>query len=179
MARKARKTRKQSEDDQVVSPFAQQHADYGSAVVVDLDGSLGGKRQSMLRVLRNLYPSVVDRWLAEGGPGFDEPQRRAIDHCRSLWNSLGTQRLVANYAGSIPGESGNGNEAEVFARLQLAEYENEIPHAYWSVFEAVVRFDMPAGTAGSHLARNQPQRIAAARTTVGFVASKIAEWRNF
>jgi hypothetical protein len=36
-----------------VNPFAAQHGDYEKATVVDLDGSLGGKRMSMVKVTLN------------------------------------------------------------------------------------------------------------------------------
>ena len=100
-----------------------------------------------------------------------------MDHCRSLWACIGTQRLVANYTGVGGGEG--DREGEVFARAQLAEYKSDIPRAYWEVFENVVRFDMPAGTAGSHLANNPAQQQAHAKNCVGFVASLIAQWRGY
>jgi hypothetical protein len=135
--------------------------------------------QTIGQTVRNLYPMIVDRWLAEGGPGFDEPQRRAIDHCRSLWERLGSQgRLVANYGGMACGSDGEGwTQQEAFA--QLAEYQSDIPFAYWQVFENVCRFDMPAGTAGSHLERHRNSQTTAAKQCVGFVASLIAQWRGF
>jgi hypothetical protein len=144
--------------------------------VVDL-----GSRRSIGKTVRILYPTLVDRWFAEGGVGFEEPQKRAVDHVRMLWNAIGGQgRLVANWRTIGAGSSGPRQRfwehAEAVA--QLAEYEREIPRAYWQVFENVVRFDMPAGRAGSHLDRHAPGRIAAARAVVGFVASKIAEWRG-
>ena len=144
--------------------------------VVDL-----ASRRSIGKTVRILYPSLVDRWFAEGGTGFEEPQKRAVDHIRMLWNAIGCQgRLVANF--DAIGAGGRGPRQRFWehaeAVAQLAEYEREIPRAYWTVFENVVRFDMPAGKAGSHLDRHGPGRIAAARAVVGFVASKIAEWRG-
>jgi hypothetical protein len=134
--------------------------------------------QTIGQTVRNLYPMIVDRWLAEGGPGFDEPQRRAIDHCRSLWERLGSASLVANYDGVGGGSDGDGwTQQEAFS--QLAEYQGEIPFAYWQVFENVCRWDMAAGQAGSHLARSRPSQIAAAKQCVGFVASLVAQWRGF
>lgn len=134
--------------------------------------------KSRQRVIRSLFSNPADRWLAEGGPGFEEPQRRAINHCRSLWASLGSRSLTANYNGVGGGEC-DGHEQEIFARAQLGEYQDQFPTAYWMVFENVVRFEMPAGRAASHLDRHPAARIAAARNTVGFVASKIAEWRGY
>jgi hypothetical protein len=144
--------------------------------VVDL-----ASRRSIGKTVRFLYPTLVDRWFAEGGTGFEEPQKRAVDHVRALWNAIGNQgRLVANL-GAI-GAGGGGPRQRFWehadAVAQLAEYECRIPRAYWTVFENVVRFDMPAGRAGSHLDRHAPARIAAARAVVGLVASTIAERRG-
>ena len=92
-----RKTRRKKKDqirgaqaqEPLVNPFAARHGCFREATVVDLNNELGGGRQKTYRVIRNLHPSVVDRWIAEGGPGFEEPQRRAIDQCRALWRRLG------------------------------------------------------------------------------------------
>jgi hypothetical protein len=184
MAKRARRKRKHDGAESlegVVNPFAAQHATYGEATVVDLSNELGGGRQKTYRVVRNLYPSVVDRWLAEGGPGFEEAQRRAVDHCRSLWHRIGgSGTLVANLnwiGGGHAGRERGLEQAEALA--QLAQYESRIPRTYWMVFENVVRNDMAAGAAGSHLARNSAQAQAHAKNCVGFVASLIAQWRGF
>jgi len=188
MARKARRKRKPVADgagaEPLVNRFAAAHGSYRGATVVDLGNELGGGRQKTYRVIRNLHPTVVDRWLAEGGAGFEEAQRRAIDHCRSLWHRVGgSGTLVANLGWIGSGSSTRGGrergleQAEALA--QLAQYESRIPRAYWLVFENVVRHDMAAGAAGSHLARNSAQAQAHAKNCVGFVASLIAQWRGF
>jgi hypothetical protein len=162
---------------ELVSAEARSHGKYEDTFMPDLAVQNQGKPR-MVKVVRNAHSSTVDKWLAEGGMGFEEPQRRAVEHVRGLWAQLNTGRkLVANYVGA--GGGGGDAEGEIFARLQLAEYEDEIPRSYWMIFENCCRFDMPAGRAGSHLANNDPQRIASARTVVGFVASKIAEWRKY
>lgn len=184
MAKRSRRKKKPEGGesiDSVVNPFAAQHGTYRQATVVDLSNELGGGRQKTYRVIRNLYPSVVDRWLAEGGPGFEESQRRAVDHCRSLWHRVGgSGTLVANLnwiGGGHAGRERGLEQAEALA--QLAQYESRIPRPYWMVFENVVRNDMAAGAAGSHLARNSAQAQAHAKNCVGFVASLIAQWRGF
>ena len=186
MTRKAKRRRKDrivagAGTGGLVNRFAAQHATYGEATVVDLGNELGGGRQKTYRVVRNLYPTLVDRWLAEGGAGFEEPQRRAIDHCRALWHRIGgSGTLVANLSwvgGSRGGRERGLEQAEALA--QLAQYESRIPRPYWMVFENVVRNDMAAGAAGSHLARNSAQAQAHAKNCVGFVASLIAMWRGF
>lgn len=183
MAKKAKrkaKTSSPAEDQGGVNQFTAQHAVYRAATIVDLGNELGGGRQKTYRVVRNLYPSVVDRWLAEGGPGFEEPQRRAVEHCRGLWHRVGgSGTLVANlnWVGGGRGSRERGLE-QAEALAQLAQYESRIPRAYWLVFENVVRNDMAAGAAGSHLAKNSAQQQAHAKNCVGFVASLIAQWRG-
>jgi hypothetical protein len=178
--RKSRRGRKPAEEP-VVNEFAAQHGEYGSALIVDLNNELGGGRQKTYRVIRNLYPDIVDRWLAEGGPGFEEPQRRAIDHCRMLWHRVGSiGKLVSNF--NSTGGGGGGPERgleQMEAISQLALYEKRIPSAYWSVFENVVRHGFTAGEAGTHLATHRPNQIAHAKNSVGFVASLIAMWEGY
>ena len=187
MARKTKRRNREgggrvaADADPIVNEFTARQGTYRPSTVVDLGNELGGGRQKTYRVIRNLYPTVVDRWLAEGGPGFDEPQRRAIDHCRALWQRLGgSGTLVANLnwiGGGNPGRERGLEQAEALA--QLSQYESRIPRAYWRVFENVVRHDMAAGAAGSHLAKNSAQQQAHAKNCVGFVASLIAMWRGF
>ncbi|HEY1605051.1 MAG TPA: hypothetical protein VGF77_05590 [Allosphingosinicella sp.] len=156
--------------------------DYAPDQVIDLSGELGGGRNRQYQVLRLLYPTVVDRWLAEGGPGFEEPQRRAIEHCRALWTRLGTQgRLTARWDG-VGGGRGDRNrvleQAEAHAEIRGYEARLGMPWV-WEVFELVVRHDEPAGAAASKLASNSAQRQAHAKACVGFVASAIAMWRGY
>jgi hypothetical protein len=134
-----------------------------------------------LKVIRSLHATTVDRWLAEGGPGFEEPQRRAIDRVRGLWHVMGTSgKLVAN----LDGVGGSGGMergiAQADAMAAVAQYQDRlgIPYA-WEAFENVVRWDMPAGAAGSHLANNSPQQQAHAKACVGLVASMIAQWERY
>lgn len=180
MARAKRRTKATSAEP-AINPFAAQHGDYGTVTVVDLTGELGGRRQSMVRLLRNMYPSIVDRWLAEGGPGFEEPERRAVEHCRSLWHAAGDcGRLVANF--DYVGGGGGGRERDGWqqadALAQLSEYKKEFPSHVWDIFENIARhdFSIPQATAG--LSSNKSQNQGYARACVGFVASKIAEWRR-
>jgi hypothetical protein len=63
-----------------------------------------------VKAIRRRHQSIVDKWLAEGGPGFDEPQARAINHCRELWHAAGDcGKLVANL--DWIGGGGGGPEA--------------------------------------------------------------------
>ena len=182
MAKAKRKQRiRKVEAEPIISPFTAQHGDYRPGIVVDLDGALGGRRQSMVRVLRNQAATTVDRWLRDGGPGFDAPQARAIAHVRGLWAATGSgPRLVANYSGV--GRVGGGlgdREGYLAALATLGSYQREFPAYVWEAFENVVRFDEPAGKVGSRMANNSAQQQAHAKACVGFVASKIAEWRGY
>jgi hypothetical protein len=184
MGKKVRRKRKELNapaSEPLVNSFAARHGRYCETTVVDLGNELGGGRQKTYRVVRNLHSSTVDRWLAEGGPGFEEPQRRAIDHCRALWRRVGASgALVANLNWVGGGHSSRERGLEQAEALaQIAQYESRIPKPYWTVFENVVRNDMGAGAAGSHLARNTAQQQAQAKNCVGFVASLIASWRGF
>lgn len=172
-----------NDKEPLVNPFAAQHGDYGPAKVVDLGNRLGGGRQKTYNVTKNRAVSLVDKWLEKGGPGFDEPQARAIDHCRALWASAGNcGRLVANYGGFDCGDGGGRERdgwSQTEALAQLAEYEREIPRIYWRVFEMMARDDFSAGEAGIMFAGNDAQRQAHAKSSVGFCASLIAQWRGY
>lgn len=147
---------------------------YSSATFADLK-----ERRQVLRVC---YPNTVDKWLDEGGPGFEEPQKRAIQHCRTLWACAGSAgRQVANYGGMATSECGRewDSLSQTEALAQLARYRQDIPIVYWRVFENMARDDFGAGEAGKLFAGNTPQRIAHAKSSVGFVASLIAQWRGF
>lgn len=151
----------------------------GGLAVVDLVDM--SAKKAIAKTVRILYPSQVDRWMAEGGSGFEEPQKRAIQHVRELWFSSGNVgRLVANLDGVGGGcQSYERGWSQHDALAQMSEYEREIPRAYWMPFENIVRHDVPASRAGRHLAGSRVQQVASARVVVGFVASKIAEWRGF
>lgn len=186
MARRRAGTRKakamaQNTHELLVNAFTAQHGDYREATVVDLNNELGGGRQKTYRVLRVTYPGTVDKWLAEGGPGFEEPQAMAINHVRRLWACAGSLgRQVANYEGFGGGDCGRERGYEQSEALtQLSRYEDQIPRVYWSTFEMLCRDDFGAGAAGAIFADNSPQRIAHAKNCVGFCASLIAQWRGY
>ncbi len=185
MGAKAKKKSKRigvAKEAPLISPFVARHGDYRRELIVDLTGELSGKRQSMVRVVRNAAVTTVDRWLAQGGPGFEAPQQRAVDHVRSLWAITGSgPRLTARYDGTGIPTTGGGSERENYlsALHALEGYEKEFPRYVWEAFERVVRFDEPAGAAGSRMAANNAQQQAHAKACVGFVASKIAEWRRY
>ena len=126
-----------------------------------------------------MYKRQVEEWLFIGGPGFDEPQRAAYEHCRALWEKVGRSRLTANYD-QEPRHSSNGaGWTQQEAMTQLAGYQAKLPAHVWSVFENVARHDSPVGTAGSDLATNTPQQIASAKACVGFALSMVAMWQHY
>ena len=136
-------------------------------------------RTVTLRTLKNMAGNKVEEWLFIGGPGFDEPQRAAYEHCRALWEKVGRSRLTANYD-QEPRHSSNGaGWTQQEAMTQLAGYQAKLPAHVWSVFENVARHDSPVGTAGSDLATNTPQQIASAKACVGFALSMVAMWQHY
>lgn len=149
----------------------------GMSKVVDLDGSLGGKRNSIVPVIINRGGTAVERWINNDRQGlFGESEQRAIRYCQNLWERAeGNMRAVDPSADFVDGPLG---WAQQEAMVELKKIEERVPRPYWSCFENVVRFDEEAGTAGSSLANNNRSAIDAAKTTVAFTASLVAMWRR-
>lgn len=161
-----------------VNPFAAAHGHYEQGTVVDLSGELGGKRMSIVKVLINRGGTAVDRWIANDKAGlFDEPQRKAIEHCRRLWARAEDLRSVDLGRDRIDCSKMEG-WSQHEALEALAGYKRTIPRKFWEVFENVVRFDQEAGVAGSSLSSNSRSAIDAAKTTVAFCAGLIAMWER-
>jgi len=163
--------------DPIVNEFAARQGDYREATVVDLTGELGGRRNSMVKVMLNRGGNAVDRWINDRNNRlFDEPQIEAIEHCRRLWARIDSKQSVMLGDG-IRG-AGVG-QAEHDALCQLDDYKRRLGGAlrpFWEVFENVVRFDMAAGQAGLALSSAGRPAEVAARTTVAFVAGMISQW---
>lgn len=120
----------------------------------------------------NKSASPVIRWKNDGL--LSESQEAAIEHCQRLWRLTDCSgRLVANLDRTIFGCPGDGNMAEIEARDDLHRIKSGFPARYWSVFEAVCRFDEPAGAAGSRLAKDDVTRRTMARAIVCMVADMI------
>ncbi|MES2497109.1 MAG: hypothetical protein V4618_13425 [Pseudomonadota bacterium] len=161
-----------------VNPFAAAHGAYVEGTVVDLSGELGGKRMSIVKVLINRGGTAVDRWIANDKAGlFEEPQRRAIEHCRQLWARAEDLRSI-NLGRDRVDYSAMEGWSQHEALETLAGYKRRIPRPFWETFENVVRFDQEAGVAGSSLASNSRSAIDAAKTTVAFCAGLIAMWER-
>lgn len=117
----------------------------------------------------------LDQWFDAGLPGFEAPARAAIEWCQARWEAWGViGRQCANYS-PTSGTGGGNVVRDVELRDELDEMRAMFPPAYWRVFEGVCRWGMPAGVAGSDLARNNPQAISAARAIVGLIANMIAQ----
>ncbi len=124
-----------------------------------------------LRFVTNRGATTVDRLASTGA--LSESQQAAIRHCQRLWAKLGSQSLVADFdkvVGQVHGDGYSQHEA----LAELHRISKGFPSEYWLVFEAVCRFDEPAGVAGSRLANNKRSSIDAARMVTCFIADLIA-----
>lgn len=161
----------------LVNSFTAQHGHYVDGTVVDLDGALGGKRMSIVKVLLNRGGTAVDRWIANDTRSmFAESEQRAIRYSQNLWvRAEGGLRAVDLTADVVDAPLGWSQQE---ALVELKRLEARVPRAYWNVYENVCRWDEEAGVAGSKLASNSRSAIDAAKTTVAFTASLIAMWRR-
>lgn len=143
-----------------------------------VDGQKVHEYETNVRHIRKPVQSIVDRWFREGGPGFDAPQKRAIEHVEVLWLCAGSVKLVANldFVGGGGGREGGWSQAEALSLLQ--GYKHEFL-SYWTVFEDIVRWNTPATVAGEHLAEHDGRRIEKAKQCVGMIASVIAHTRGY
>ena len=162
---------------ELVNEWAAAHGKYEDGTVVDLDGALGGKRMSMVKVLLNRGGTAVDRWIANDHASiFGESEQRAIRYCQNLWvRADGGVRAIDPTADIVAAPLG-WSQQEAFT--ELCKIEKRLPRPYWIVYQNVCRFDEEAGVAGSRLATNSRSAIDAAKTTVAYTASLIAMWRR-
>lgn len=175
MARKrGKKMRAPVEKEPLVNGFAANHGDYRESTVVDLSNELGGGRQKTYRVLLNRGGSALERWIHEQDSKlFGRPQIEAIRHCQRLWGRIDYQSSIMNSTG-IP----STGESEQDARDELNDYAKRLHPNWWSCYENVVRWEMPAGVAGAQMANNSRTQVEAAKLATAFVASMIAMWRG-
>ena len=145
--------------------------------VVDLDGSLGDKRNSIVSVIINRGGSALERWIGSDRSGmFGEGEQRAIRYCQNLWaRAEGNLRAIDPGAERLDDIMGWSQQEAI---VELKKLQAMVPRPYWDVYENVCRFDEEAGTAGSRLATNSRSAIDAAKTAVAFTASLIAMWRR-
>lgn len=124
--------------------------------------------------------TTLDRWLREGGIGFGEGSRLAVEWCQKRWNARGyIGQLSASYSPTAGSGKAHDADRDIEMRDELDEVQRWFPEAYWTVFENVCRHGLPAGTAGSDLADNPAQAIASAKATVGLIASFIAARKGY
>lgn len=150
------------------NPFAMQHGDYKKQFVSN------DENRSKAQTWRNRESTILEQWFKNGGIGFEEGARRAIMDCQALWARMGEPRLIAHYGERMAGSTHGDGYTQQEASDEMHFRRKMFPPAYWSVFEAVVRHNEPAGVAGSRLANNRPQQIAMAKAIVGMVASMMA-----
>ncbi|MBO9624155.1 MAG: hypothetical protein J7500_15715 [Sphingomonas sp.] len=150
----------------------------GLGKVVDLSGELGGGRNSIVNVLINRGGTAVERWMANDKTGlFEEGQQRAIRYTQGLWIRAEGKLRAVDPTRDVVDEMVDGmSQQEALDELQ--RLKSRVPNPYWDVYENVCRFDEEAGVAGSRLASNSRSAIDAAKTTVAFTASLIAQWRR-
>lgn len=132
----------------------------------------GGNRAALVHINRGGTP--VMRWIEDGK--LSDTQQRAISHCLYLWRMAGLeQRVTASYGERIVGYGDSEGRAsnEIEARQDLHRIREYFPVQWWDVFENVVRFDEPAGVAGSRLGFGTRSACDRAHTTVCFVADVI------
>lgn len=172
-------------EEQMVQDLAQsigvperQWAGLGMGKVVDLSGELGGKRMSIVNVLVNRGGTAVERWIANDKAGlFEEGEQRAIRYTQGLWLRADGQLKAVDTTRDVVDDYIDGMSQQE-ALDELGKLKGRVPRPYWDCYERVCRFDEEAGTAGSRLASNSRSAIDAARTTVAFTASLIAQWRR-
>lgn len=129
---------------------------------------------------RNRVSNIVDKWFDEGWPGFEQGARLAINWCHKCWEARGViGSITANYEPTIASGTISQFARDVELKDELDEVRGWFHPTHWSVFENTVRWGMPAGVAGSEMARNEAQAISAARATVGLVANFIAMRRGY
>lgn len=150
----------------LVNEFQERQGDYRDRFIHH--DETGTKAQAKV----NRASTVLDKWMADGGIGFEAGAITAIGVCVFYWERMGSQKLTADYEHRIPGGL-NGTSADE-ARDEMARIKAGIPRPYWDVFENVVRHRLPAGVAGSDMAENPAQSIASAKAIVGMVANLIA-----
>ncbi|GLV28184.1 hypothetical protein TomTYG75_07080 [Sphingobium sp. TomTYG75] len=145
----------------VVNPFTAIHGNY------KVLSKYGDARKAMV----NRGGTPVARWIESGA--LSDSQMAAINHCERLWGKLNGKSLTQDL-NKISGIGGGDGWAEQEALDDLKRIKGYFPMKWWTVFECVCRFDEPAGFAGSALTALRNDQVAAARTTVQFVADIIA-----
>jgi hypothetical protein len=157
-------------------PKEQRHGLVRQSVHVSVEP--GGEEKCSAIVLVNRGGTAVERWMSNDKIGmFDEPQQRAIRYTQALWSRADGKLRAVDLTRDIVDEVIDGMSQQE-ALDELSRFKKHVPRRFWDVFENVCRFDEEAGVAGSRLATNARSAIDAAKTTVAFTASMIAQWRG-
>lgn len=153
-------------NEPLVPIHAQAHGDYAPAA----------QTGELRKALVNRGGTPLARWLH--AKLLSDSQHAAILHCLTLWRHCGqTQRTTANLDRTVYGSPGDGHPREVEARIDLHRIRNYFHPNHWAVFENCIRFDEPAGVAGSRLQRGSGRAEQAALNCVCMVADVIA-WKE-
>jgi len=150
-----------------------QAGEEAQAPLVNAFAARHGLYERNLKFVVNRGGTPIARWKACGA--LDDQELAAIEHCFKLWDRAGAQAGLVMDLNKIPGMPGGDGMAQQEALDDLFRIKGYFPAKYWCVFENVCRFDEPAGVAGSKLATNKDEHVVAARMTVKFVASVIAQ----
>jgi hypothetical protein len=144
---------------------------------VDLSGENGEKGENIV-VLMNRGGTAVERWILSDRLGmFAEGEQRAIRYTQGLWVRAEGRLRAVDPTRDVVDEMIDGMSQQE-ALDELDRLKDRVPRPFWDCYENVCRFDEEAGVAGSKLATNSRSAIDAAKTTVAFTASLIAQWRR-
>ncbi len=170
---------KRDKSKPLVSPDVEKHGTYQWTDIHGIDDKGNEFRTS---TKRNVKASPLAMWRAQSM--LTPTQEDAIKLCLRLWEFLPPMpATTAQYGERIPSnDSGQESEYAVNAFLDalddLRRIEAYIPRSYWQVFENCIRFDEPAGVAGSSLGYTGRSGKAKAHVIVCFVADIIAMKEN-
>lgn len=108
---------------------------------------------------------------------FPVPAQKFMADCLTLWARLPENSLSAQYGERTGASAANGRDLRSDALTALSRYREMLgPYQkhYWPVFENVLRWNEPAGVAGSRFGNNPTQRIQSAKLIVSNVACTLA-----
>jgi hypothetical protein len=131
-----------------------------------------GIYETNTRAIVNRGGTPVARWRA--AKLITESQMAAIEHCWNIWACIGRSGGLVMDLNRVQSRGTGDGWAEQQALDDMRRIKGYFPEKWWNIFENVCRFDEPAGSAGSKLCNNRDEHVAAARTTVQFVADVIA-----
>lgn len=159
---------------ELVGPTPEQMArsDYTRDTITHADSY----QRAVVHINRGGTP--LARWRDPAAPKLSETQNRAIDHMLYLWSvACREPRVTAQYGERIAGHADSARRltCEIEARQDLHRIQDYIPAHYYRVFENVIRWDEPAGVAGSRLGFGERSGADRAHTIVCFVADIIAD----